>query len=149
MNHPSFQYRANSLFCEDVSVASIAARFGTPTYAYSQAVILENFRQLEAGLRPQDVALGNYAGRFIHTPIYSHAAFALLAIILLAVLLRRRLAGDLAMAFMLIGAFAFVLSFFVISIACDYRYLLFLDLSALTAGFHLAVAPQNRPKKEI
>ena len=105
--------------------------------------------KLEAGLRPQDVALGNYAGRFIHTPIYSHAAFALLAIILLAVLLRRRLAGDLAMAFMLIGAFAFVLSFFVISIACDYRYLLFLDLSALTAGFHLAVAPQNRPKKEI
>lgn len=32
-------------------MASIAGRFGTPTYVYSRAVILENFRRLQAGLR--------------------------------------------------------------------------------------------------
>lgn len=48
---PNFQHRANALFCEDVGVASIAGRFGTPTYVYSRAVLLENFRRLEAGLR--------------------------------------------------------------------------------------------------
>lgn len=48
---PNFQHRANALFCEDVGVASIAERFGTPTYVYSRAVLLENFRRLEAGLR--------------------------------------------------------------------------------------------------
>src|SRR5271169_5384817 len=49
---PALHYQASNFFCEGVSVASIAERFGTPTYAYSQAVILENFRRLEAGLRP-------------------------------------------------------------------------------------------------
>lgn len=48
---PSFHYSSNSFFCEDVSVASIVERFGTPTYVYSQAVILDNYRRLEAGLR--------------------------------------------------------------------------------------------------
>src|SRR5579859_4798297 len=47
----SFHYSANTFFCDDVSVASIAERFGTPTYVYSQAVILDNYRRLEAGLR--------------------------------------------------------------------------------------------------
>ena len=47
----AFHYHSNTFFCEDVSVASIAERFGTPVYIYSQAVILENFRRLEAGLR--------------------------------------------------------------------------------------------------
>jgi diaminopimelate decarboxylase len=52
MNMPSFHYRANTFFCENVSVASIAERFGTPVYAYSQAVILDNFQRLQAGLKP-------------------------------------------------------------------------------------------------
>jgi hypothetical protein len=56
-------------------------------------------------------------------------------------LLRRRQAEDIAMAFMLIGAFAFTLSFFVISIACDYRYLYALDLSAMFAAFYVALNP--------
>ena len=47
----NFHYRADTYFCEDVRVASIAERFGTPTYVYSEAIILENFRRLEAGLR--------------------------------------------------------------------------------------------------
>ena len=47
----SFHYQANSFYCEDVLVASIVERFGTPTYLYSQAVLLDNFRRLDAGLR--------------------------------------------------------------------------------------------------
>jgi diaminopimelate decarboxylase len=47
----AFHYPSNTFFCEDVSVASIVERFGTPTYVYSQAVILDNYRRLEAGLR--------------------------------------------------------------------------------------------------
>jgi diaminopimelate decarboxylase len=47
----SFHYQDNAFFCEDVAVASIAERFGTPTYVYSRAVIVENFHRLQAGLR--------------------------------------------------------------------------------------------------
>ena len=43
------------------------------------------------------------------------------------------------MAGLLAGAFAFTASFFAISIACDYRYLYALDLSALTALVYLAL----------
>jgi len=98
-------------------------------------------------LRPQDSWLKAYATAFVGTPVYSHLTFALLALGELALLLRRRSAADLAMAFLLASALAFVASFFVIAIACDYRYLLFLDLSALVGGLYLAAArPQNRPK---
>ncbi|HEX4160675.1 MAG TPA: hypothetical protein VHY79_19565 [Rhizomicrobium sp.] len=86
--------------------------------------------------RPQDGALGNYASMFLATPFYSHATYALLAVVLLVYLSRRRRPADIAIAGMLAGALVFTACFFVISIACDYRYLLFLDLSALTALFY-------------
>jgi len=47
----TFHYQGSNFFCEDVSAASIAERFGTPTYVYSRAVILDNFSRLKAGLR--------------------------------------------------------------------------------------------------
>ncbi|HLY60646.1 MAG TPA: diaminopimelate decarboxylase [Terriglobia bacterium] len=47
----NFHHQDNAFFCENVAVASIAERFGTPTYVYSRAVILENFRRLQTGLR--------------------------------------------------------------------------------------------------
>lgn len=46
----SFHYRADRYFCEDVPAASIAERFGTPTYVYSRAAILANYQKLERGL---------------------------------------------------------------------------------------------------
>ncbi len=45
----AFHYLSGQFQCEEVSVKSIAERFGTPTYLYSQATILENFRQLKLG----------------------------------------------------------------------------------------------------
>jgi diaminopimelate decarboxylase len=45
----TFQHRAGQFFCEDVPVSSIAERFGTPTYVYSQKRILHNFERLARG----------------------------------------------------------------------------------------------------
>ncbi len=40
----AFQYRDRALYCEDVALADIAERAGTPCYVYSSATILENYR---------------------------------------------------------------------------------------------------------
>jgi diaminopimelate decarboxylase len=37
-------YRDQALYCEDVALAEIAAKAGTPCYVYSSSTILENFR---------------------------------------------------------------------------------------------------------
>jgi len=94
---------------------------------------------LERRIRPQDRALGNYANFFVGTPIFSHATYAVLASALLFVLLRRRRPADLAIASLLVCALVFTASFFAISIACDYRYLLFLDLAALAGCLYCGV----------
>ena len=45
MNH--FIYRKDDLYCEDVSVASIADRVGTPLYLYSHATVKRHFSVFE------------------------------------------------------------------------------------------------------
>jgi hypothetical protein len=87
----------------------------------------------------RDAALDFYAKRFMGTPILSHAFFIVLALASLVFLFARRSASDIAMAFMLLSTLAFTASFFVISIACDYRYLYFLDLATMVAIFHLSL----------
>ena len=87
----------------------------------------------------RDAALDFYAKRFMGTPILSHAFFIALALVALVFLFARRTPSDIAMAFMLLSTLAFTLSFFVISIACDYRYLYFLDLATMVAVFHLSL----------
>jgi len=87
----------------------------------------------------RDAALDFYARRFIGTPVFSHLFFLLLAIASLVFLFARRTTADIAIAFMLVSTLAFTLSFFVIAIACDYRYLYFLDLATMTAVFHLSL----------
>jgi diaminopimelate decarboxylase len=42
-----FHYCSGQFHCEEVAAESLARRFGTPTYVYSQAAILENFRRLQ------------------------------------------------------------------------------------------------------
>jgi hypothetical protein len=89
---------------------------------------------------PRDDALDAYALGFSGTPVFSHATFGAAGLVLLALLLRRRRPADIAVAAMLVSAFAFVASFAVISVACDYRYLYFLDLSVIAAGLYAASA---------
>jgi len=43
-------YRSGRLACEQVEVASIAERFGTPSYVYSRSAILGSFRRLQEKL---------------------------------------------------------------------------------------------------
>jgi hypothetical protein len=92
----------------------------------------------------RDMALKEYAAIFFGTPLLSHLAAALLAICALAFLLYRRRDTDIVIAAMLAGSLIFTLTFFVISIACDYRYLYFLDVAALVSLFYLTLDPPCR-----
>ena len=62
----------------------------------------------------------------------------MLALVALCILLRRRRPEDIAVAGLLASAFVVTASFFVISIACDYRYLYFLDLAAIAGALAIA-----------
>jgi hypothetical protein len=86
----------------------------------------------------RDDTLADAALLLAPTPVYSHATYAVLSLLLMAFLLRRRRPSDLAVAAMLGGALAFASSFFIISIACDYRYLYALDIAAMAAAVYAA-----------
>ncbi|HWY30928.1 MAG TPA: diaminopimelate decarboxylase [Candidatus Acidoferrum sp.] len=49
-----FSYVRNKLFCEDVAVDSLAEKFGTPLYIYSQRTLTDHFRKLDSALTPLD-----------------------------------------------------------------------------------------------
>jgi diaminopimelate decarboxylase len=49
-----FHYAGNKLYCEHVAVESLARKFGTPLYIYSQHTLTDHFRKLEKGLAPVD-----------------------------------------------------------------------------------------------
>jgi hypothetical protein len=79
---------------------------------------------------------GDYAASFLGSPVFSHLLYGAVALVLLALAIRdvrRGRAELLATVGLLAAALAFTASFFVISIACDYRYLYFLDVAAMAA----------------
>jgi hypothetical protein len=96
---------------------------------------------LQRRLSPADRALSAYAGRFFASPVYSHLAYALLAVVVAGLALRRGETTDVVMACLMGAALAFAATFLVISIACDYRYLYALDLAALVGALYLAIDP--------
>ena len=49
-----FQYHDRQLYCEDVPVAELAARYGTPLYVYSQSAILETLNSLRSAFADVD-----------------------------------------------------------------------------------------------
>jgi len=49
-----FRYRDDKLYCEDVDLTRVATTFGTPTYVYSAATILDHYTRLDAALAPLD-----------------------------------------------------------------------------------------------
>jgi len=89
----------------------------------------------------RDYQLANYASRFFGTPIFSHVFFALLSLTVCAVLIIRRSDLDLVVLGLQISGLAFAGSFFLISLACDYRYLYFLDLSSMVGILYVAMQP--------
>lgn len=52
MDH--FEYRGGALYAEDVPVADIAARLGTPCYVYSRATLTRHFRAFDDALAGTD-----------------------------------------------------------------------------------------------
>ncbi|MEY2439212.1 MAG: diaminopimelate decarboxylase [Verrucomicrobiota bacterium] len=50
----SFHYHNGKLHCENVDLAGVAGKFGTPLYVYSAGTILDHYRRLDATLTPLD-----------------------------------------------------------------------------------------------
>jgi hypothetical protein len=96
---------------------------------------------VQTGVDMQDQGLADYARRFYGTPVYSHLTWAVVAVGVIVLLLRRRDPADWVFVALLGGTLAFVASFAVISVACDYRYLYLLDLAAMVGGLYTALDP--------
>jgi hypothetical protein len=80
-------------------------------------------------LRPSDNALNAYTSRFVHGPLYRHGVFLVAAIVLGAFALVRYGADAAAPAVALLAAATvFALSWLLIGISCDTRYVYFLPL---------------------
>jgi diaminopimelate decarboxylase len=47
-----FRYAGKKLFCEGVAVATLARKFGTPLYVYSQRTLTDRFQSLDRALAP-------------------------------------------------------------------------------------------------
>jgi len=96
----------------------------------------------ELGIKPRfdnrDKTLENYVKKFVGTPVMAHVTFGALAFLSFVLLIVRRRTEDIAVAGLLAAAMLYTLSFFVISIACCYRYLYLLDLSAMAAMLYLS-----------
>jgi diaminopimelate decarboxylase len=67
---PAFSYRGSQLFCEGVSVAAAAERFGTPAYLYSRASIEQAYRRMDSAF-----------GKLPHTICYAAKANSNLGIL--------------------------------------------------------------------
>src|SRR5216117_2084640 len=49
-----FYYRDGHLYCEDVDLARVADKFGTPLYVYSAGTVLDHYHRLDAAFAPLD-----------------------------------------------------------------------------------------------
>ena len=49
-----FRYAGGKLYCEGVAVESLARKFGTPLYVYSQRTLTRHFEELDRAMGPVD-----------------------------------------------------------------------------------------------
>src|SRR5882672_9182287 len=49
-----FRYVGNQLFCEGVAIETLAKKFGTPLFVYSQHTLTNHFSKLDQALTPLD-----------------------------------------------------------------------------------------------
>ncbi len=52
MDH--FDYRDRTLFCEDMPVAELAEKYGTPLYVYSEATLVHHLKSIQAAFAAAD-----------------------------------------------------------------------------------------------
>jgi hypothetical protein len=93
----------------------------------------------------------DYVWAFWDTPALSHLAWGVLALALLVLDARDVARGDrrpgvLAAIGLLVAALAYAGTYFVASVACDYRYLYLLDVAAMAALAQRAGAAAYRPQ---
>jgi hypothetical protein len=105
--------------------------------------------RLEHRFVESDAQLNNYASWFLGTPVYWHWFYAGISLVLAGLFVWRRQPADIAMAGLQLGGAAFAASFFIISIACDYRYLYFTDLAALAGLIYAAIDPPMPWRKTV
>jgi hypothetical protein len=98
---------------------------------------------LVEGVRPSDQALYSWSSRVFQTPLFNHAFYLVLGIALMFVLVRGSFAEARSVAGLLIAAGLFTGSWFILSIACDFRYNYFLPLAVSTAAVALATLPSK------
>lgn len=98
---------------------------------------------------PRDRMVDRYGKWLMNTPVFSHALFFALALGEFVFLAFRRRSADLVFACLLAGSGAFAASFFFLAIACDYRYLYPLDLSALTVALYVALSLRASEEKDV
>jgi hypothetical protein len=79
----------------------------------------------------------DYAAPLLATPVFSHPVFAAAGLCCLVFLLIRKRPVDLAVAGLLVATLLYTLSYFVIAISCQYRYLYVIDLSAIGASLYV------------
>ncbi|MGB8603216.1 MAG: hypothetical protein WCD42_13555 [Rhizomicrobium sp.] len=99
---------------------------------------------LQERMDGRDWTLFSIGAWLSHTPVFWHPLYGLIVVLCLWFCLVRRRPADLAMAGYLAGSLVFSASFFAISIACDYRYLYALDLSAIAGLLYLAAGGFRR-----
>jgi hypothetical protein len=102
---------------------------------------------LTARRSERDDLAEDYASDFYGTPVFSHLAWGAVLLIGMAFALRdlrrgARRADLIAVVSMGVAAFLYVAAFFVISGACDYRYMYFLDVAAMAMLVHRAALPR-------
>src|SRR2546425_9752802 len=47
-----FRYVGHKLYCEEVAVETLARKFGTPIYVYSQHTLADHFQKLDRAMAP-------------------------------------------------------------------------------------------------
>ena len=104
---------------------------------------------LKARRSAEDQRLYNYVTWHLDTPSLSHLAYGLIAAVVAGLLLLRREPPDMVIAALLVGALGFTASFFVLSLACDYRYLYVLDLAAIAGLIYWTLDPRLRRSTSV
>jgi hypothetical protein len=103
---------------------------------------------IPSGMDVRARGLAAYSQRFYGTPVFSHVFWALAAVAVIVLLLRRRDPADWVIVALLGGMLAFTASFFFVSVACDYRYLYGLDLAAMAGILYAALDPPRWRKAQ-
>lgn len=99
---------------------------------------------LQERMDGRDWVLFSLGAWLSHTPVFWHVLYGIVAFLVMLFCFCRRRPADIAVGCYMAGALAFTASFFVISIACDYRYIYALDVSAIAGLLYLAASVSRR-----